>query len=148
MKILQKTYDQIIFESRKIPYETGGILGGANGVITISQFDDGLPSTRMCSYIPNTRKLNLTIKKWQQSNITFMGIYHTHFWNVETLSVNDEAYINKIMYCMPGVIEQLYFPLVVMPNPKLVSYTAKKVSGELVEIKRDKINIIGKAKEE
>lgn len=51
-----------------------------------------------------------------------MGIYHTHFWNVDvdTLSENDKEYIKKIMDNMPEEIGQLYFPLVLMPKREVI----------------------------
>ena len=92
------------------PPETGGILGGQNEIITVEHFDRGMQTDRMCSYIPNIKELNDVIKQWQMKTISFIGIYHTHFWSVETLSEADKRYIDKILENMPLEFKRLYFP--------------------------------------
>jgi hypothetical protein len=141
MKIKRNVYEEILSLQRVLPPETGGILGSKDGVIVASCFDAGIQSKKMCSYIPDTDKLNSVIKQWQQKNVLFMGIYHTHFFNVDTLSNGDVEYIEKIFYSMPSVIDHLYFPLVVMPNKKIVCYVAKLVSKKLA-IEKDDLEII------
>ena len=50
---------------------------------------------------------------------------------METLSAGDREYIIKIMNSMPDAITKLYFPLVVMPQRKIIAYTAEKGKGKL-----------------
>lgn len=94
---------------------------------------------QLCS---KCKKLNDVIKEWQKNSIIFMGIYHTHFWNVDvdTLSENDKEYIKKIMDNMPEEIGQLYFPLVLMPKREVICYAAQIASGKLV-VKKDNLII-------
>ena len=137
MKMIKSIYNRIIDEQKSIPPETGGIIGGSSDVVSIYEYDEGIQSDKMCSYIPNIKLLNEVIKKWQNEDILFMGIYHVHFWNVETLSKGDSVYIEKIIRNMPEKIGKLYFPIVVMPKRHMVVYTAKIVSGKVVVDKEE-----------
>lgn len=101
MKVIEILYEQILNEQRTIPLEAGEILGGRDGIVSIYHFDGGMQSDKMCSYIPNTKRLNETVRSWQLENLSFMGIYHTHFWNVDTLSANDMIYMERIVRNMP-----------------------------------------------
>ncbi len=53
-----------------------------------------------------------------------MGIFHTHFANVSTLSCADIVYIENIMRAMPETVQHLYFPLYLLPSRELVCYQA------------------------
>lgn len=141
MKIRQQLYNQIISTPRNMPPETGGMLGGHNGIVSAICFDEGMQSEKMCSYIPDTKKLNTVIKEWQQTNILFMGFYHTHFYDVGTLSDGDKSYIERILRNMPAEIEYLYFPLVIMPMRKMICYIAKLITGKLA-IEKDDLIIV------
>mgnify|MGYP001624113892 CR=1 FL=1 len=55
MKIKQEIYNEILYYQRTVPPETGGILGGCNGIICANHFDEGLLSKRKCSYVPNVK---------------------------------------------------------------------------------------------
>ncbi len=133
MVIAKDVYERIVNRQTNAPPETGGILGGSSGVITNEHFDPGMQSERMCSYIPNVKTLNDVIKQWQQEGVLFMGIYHTHFWGVSTLSCGDTSYMERILRCMPSQIAYLYFPILVMPDRELVCYKAS--------IKEDKLAV-------
>lgn len=141
MKIKNEVLEKIINEQRPIPPESGGILGGSNGIVTTFFFDDGEPSSKMCSYSPNTELMDKIIEDWQKDAILFMGIYHTHFWDVESLSEGDKFYIDLIMSCMPDSVNKLYFPLVLFPSKTIVPYYAIIDSGELY-IEKDILEII------
>lgn len=129
---------RILDSQNTSPPETGGILGGEDGIITAEYFDRGIQNERMCSYIPNIKRLNKVIKQWQMENINFMGIYHTHFWSVETLSEADKRYISRILENMPPELKKLYFPIVVMPDKKIICYSTEQIQGKLV-ITREKL---------
>ncbi len=124
MKITCNVYNKIILSQRDTPPETGGILGGINGTVTAAELDKGMQTREGCCYSPNVKAINETIKSWQQDNILFMGIFHTHFFGVKTLSLADKSYIEKIMKNMPSFIEGLYFPLIVMPQKEMIVYKA------------------------
>lgn len=132
MNINKCVYNEIINTAKLLPPETGGLLGGRNDTVVEVLRDEGLPSEKKCSYYPDTALFNRTIKEWQSKDIDFMGIYHTHYWGVDTLSEGDKIYITRIMKSMPEGVDRLYFPLIVMPDKKLVCYVAKKTLGNLV----------------
>ncbi|MBO5382706.1 MAG: hypothetical protein J6A30_00215 [Ruminococcus sp.] len=142
MKITHSVLAEINTAVQDYPYETGGILGSSNGKVIdklIMDHPSGTPE-RLCSYSPNTGFLNHCINKWQESNVSFMGIFHTHFVGVKTLSHGDKKYINTIMATMPDTIEYLYFPVFVLPERILVCYKAQRVCDE-VEISSEELEI-------
>lgn len=131
MRILKSVIDTIDRSITDIPPETGGILGSRDNEL-IDEVVMDLPAstnTRACSYYPNVDFLNHTIELWQRNDISFMGIFHSHFVGVRTLSGGDVKYINAIMSAMPQSVEALYFPVFVLPDRELVCYRAKKTKG-------------------
>lgn len=138
MRILRSVTDKINDSISGLPPETGGILGSSdNKIIDTVVFDLPAPeNTRPCSYFPNVEFLNQNIDQWQNNGISFMGIFHTHFGGVKTLSSGDKKYINAIMCAMPKGINTLYFPLYVLPERELVCYKAERLNGS-VEILQD-----------
>lgn len=143
MRIQKSVLDIIDNSISGIPPETGGILGSSNNTV-IDEIIMDLPNitnTRPCSYSPNIDFLNRSIEVWLNSGIAFMGIFHTHFMGVNTLSVGDKKYINAIIYAMPEQINALYFPIYVLPNRELICYKAKR-SKEAVDIQAEDIVIV------
>lgn len=127
--ILEKLNNQIGDE----PPEVGGILGkDKHNIITEIAFDHCTTITHPCSYYPNVNYLNGIIKKWNDNEIDFAGMFHTHFSNVETLSVGDKIYIEKILISMPVGINELYFPIYTLPNRKLILYRAYLIENKLI----------------
>ena len=125
-----------------IPPESGGILGGRNDVVTNICLDKGILGKHPCSYTPDTRFLNQKINQWAETGIQFMGMFHVHFGGTERLSDGDKEYIVRSMEVMPKKIGCLYFPVVVMPERKVVAYKAVR-NNEKVVIKRDCIKCQG-----
>lgn len=123
MIIEKKIYSSILNKMPIAPPEIGGIIGGKNEVISAYQIDKGT-ILGGCSYKPDVNRLNMVIEKWRMEGIRFYGVFHTHFFDVKTLSKGDIYYINKIMNVMPASIKELYFPIVVMPVKQMVSYKA------------------------
>lgn len=120
------------------PPESGGILGSGNGEIIDNVVFD-IPdheSSMGCAYSPDVDFLNKSIKQWSGDGIRFMGIFHTHFYGVQTLSCADKHYIDTIMQAMPEEINCLYFPVYVLPERKFVGYSATRKSG-CVEIQQE-----------
>ena len=141
MNILRNTRDYILNTVPSAPPETGGILGSVDNTICECVFDKSRSVHKGCFYTPNVTFLNGIIEKWQQKGITFQGIFHTHFWGVDTLSDGDIAYITTIMQAMPSSIGKLYFPIVVLPEKKIVSYLAMQ-NGDAIKIKSDTLNVV------
>lgn len=71
-----------------------------------------------------------------------MGVFHVHFGGAEALSEGDRNYIARIMDAMPEGYDRLYFPVVVMPERRVVAYQAVRTN-EKIEIKRDEIEYQG-----
>ena len=126
MRIKKNVLNSICATVHDVPPETGGILGEQSGVIVVVEFDEGMQNQRMCSYSPDVNKLNQVIQLWKEQEIVFCGIFHTHYFGVETLSAGDISYIGQIMKSMPESIKKLYFPLVVLPQREMVAYAAVK----------------------
>lgn len=128
MKIISKIYKELLCSADNLVFETGGILGSADGE-TITDFVlDKLhkKAKSCCVYYPNVEFLNEQINNWSENGIRFMGVFHNHFAGVKTLSEGDKKYIKKIMSVMPTEIKKLYFPIIVLPEKELVCYTAIK----------------------
>ncbi len=125
MRMERKVYDRLLRAMPGAPPEIGGIIGGKNERISVYQIDTG-GTSRGCSYRPDVDKLNAVIEKWEAEGITFYGLFHTHFFDVKTLSEGDIHYIKIIMEAKPDFIKKLYFPIVVMPSKQIVAYKAVK----------------------
>lgn len=126
MNIYKKVFREIINNVPSTPPEIGGILGEHNNVVSHVKFDCGLMYTgkKKCGYMPDTKKLNKYIEGWQREGINFCGIFHTHFYGVETLSDGDINYIKKNMNALPEGTDCLYFPIVILPKRKIKVYSA------------------------
>ena len=142
MRILKTLMDTISNSISGLPPETGGILGSNdNEFIDEIVMDSPDPTnTRPCSYFPNVEFLNQNIKLWQDKGISFVGIFHTHFCGVKTLSCGDRKYINAIMCSMPRQINTLYFPVFVLPDRELVCYKAIRTNG-IIDIQAEELFI-------
>lgn len=140
MQIFKKVYNELLSSTWYPPPESGGILGGCNETVTLFVSDEGNNSKTSYKYEPNIALLNNNINEWLCNEIDFMGIYHSHPCNCETLSNADIEYINKIMKSINGYTNRLYFPIVI-PKKKIVSYYALIVADE-VQIFRDAIQLL------
>lgn len=134
--ILQRIFRQIL----GIPSESGGIFGSKGDIISNVEFDKGISKLK-CAYEPNIDFLNEVIERWQEENIDFAGIFHTHFFGVETLSQGDIAYITAIMSAVPESINQLYFPIVLPEYHKMIPYIATKDTHG-IQICKDELMIV------
>ena len=124
------------------PLESGGIMGGTGRVVTQIVLDRGRMGGPPCRYTPDVDLLNHKIREWAEKGIQFMGMFHVHFGGAETLSIGDKAYIVRIMDRMPEGLNRLYFPIVVMPERRMIAYQAVR-RNEKIEIKRDEIRYQG-----
>lgn len=141
MKIHRCVLQRIFAEQRDYFPESGGILGGTNGIVSRYYLDEGTQDGPKCSYSPNVELLNAVIDEWQNENIDFMGIYHTHFFGVESLSEGDIQYIKQIMQSMPDEITSLYFPILKYPEKQMISYIAKNEKGNIT-IAKNPVSIV------
>ena len=73
--------------------ESGGIIGGKDGVVT-EFFFDGIGDSN--EYVPNIKKLNSVIQSWDDQSIDFLGVVHSHRCKPE-LSFADVEYARSIV---------------------------------------------------
>lgn len=110
--------------------ETGGILGGSNGIVTKFLPDKNKPVKESYMYIPNIHYLNAVLEKWQRDGVEFYGIFHTHPTGQTTLSEDDRMNIKTIMFSLPESVKKVYFP-VIIPNENIYPYAAERVKNEI-----------------
>lgn len=141
MKITRHSFEIMDKMISAEPPESGGILGSSDGKCITDVILDKTDQTasKCCRYEPNVDYLNECIAEWLDRNISFKGIFHTHFAGVATLSDADIQYIESIMQAMPAQIEYLYFPIFVLPERELVSYKAKKTGTKINIIREETI---------
>lgn len=113
--------------------EVGGIIGGNNNEITEYWIDAVSVNGCMCKYSPNIKQINEKIEQWNDNKISFLGMFHTHYFGVRTLSKGDIEYMREIMRTMPSCIEILYFPIVVFPEKEMIIYAIKNQTMEIVQ---------------
>lgn len=135
MEVLNSIYKIIIENVHDHMPETGGMLGGQDGIITKVVFDGGKDDDfRRCHYTPDVVMLNSCLLEWSKSGIEFYGLFHTHFYGVSSLSKGDAVYIKKILKAMSQSKKELFFPIVVLLDKKIVSYRCYLDGGDLVSI--------------
>ena len=140
MTINKNTYYTILNSCLGYDVETGGIIGGTNNIISEFVFDKGTESGTKWLYYPNIEKLNLCIQNWQDNEVEFYGIVHSHFQEKKELSFGDSRYIQEIMSAMPASIKHLYFP-VIIPGDGLVAFKASQKE-KAICIEPDTITLI------
>lgn len=142
MLISRQALDIISTSVADTPPEIGGIMGSLDGrTVTEIIMDEPEGQRYNCYYAPNVRFLNNSISSWQQSEVEFMGVFHTHYAGVKTLSSADVKYITSIMNAMPEEIKSLYFPVFVLPQREMICYKAIKELSN-VSIESEKIEIL------
>jgi len=129
MIIENSIYEEIIYKCSSISIETGGVIGGNNGVINKFLFDKGIETTTPGCYVPDVDLLNFMVYKWYKRNIEFYGIVHNHVNEYQDLSFNDKNFIYEIMTVMPENIKILYFPIVY--SKSIHSYKATRSHNEI-----------------
>lgn len=133
MIILSETLRQIKSAFRNAPIESGGIIGSTDNVITAFYFDSD-NHNRDC-YIPDTAKLNKTIRKWAENGVRFAGLAHSHANDCRILSDADKKYAVELFRAANYPV---YFPIVTVYNGEVVltSYIV-----EDFQLKKDKITV-------
>ena len=142
MTIVRDAIHKICSNVSTCSFETGGIMGSRDGVL-VSEIimDPTVSEVYRCCYIPHIKYFNKCIEEWNEKNIIFMGMFHTHFYNVGTLSDGDLKYINTIMRAMPKKINRLYFPIYTLPQNEMICYEAQREHNN-ISIKKDSLEII------
>lgn len=139
-KVLEKLKNRIDLQCN---FEIGGILGGIDGVVSEVFIDIKKLNNTHCKYIPDVLLLNQVIASWEENEqYQFVGMFHTHFRDGK-LSRQDKEYINEIFECMPTKIENLYFPIVVLPKLDIYIYQAIRQKKSIL-IKSDILEIVDK----
>jgi len=81
MKINSETYYEILVSISSTSFETGGILGGTNKIVSEFIFDEGLSNSNRGRYYPNIDKLNNYFATQQKCRIEFYGVMYRHLTN-------------------------------------------------------------------
>ena len=74
MNILEQVYNEIVNSNMGVPYESGGLLGGNNGVISRYCIDAGIVHGQTC-YYPNVKYLNGVLSDWMSEGVSFYGFF-------------------------------------------------------------------------
>ena len=142
MKFTKSALEFIHKQISDTPPETGGILGSRDGIVVSEVIMDKPKGAQYaCFYAPDIEFFNTCIEQWQKENIAFAGIFHTHFFDVGTLSDADKEYITSIMNAMPDEITELFFPIYTLPKRELICYRAVK-HGDSIRILSENKTII------
>lgn len=134
MKIQEMVYRMILDTIPKVPPETGGILGcRKDRVICDFSFDSGIGHKEGMEYVPDIQEINRHIELWRQGGVEFCGMIHSHPPGVETLSLEDKAYICRIFAAAPITVRRLYFPILI-PREKMIPFVAiRKDDGVIIQ---------------
>lgn len=140
MKITRNVLVEIL-NCPSVPPETGGIIGGTNGIVTEFIFDAGIADLTRAVYTPDVNRLNECIRKWANGGIEWMGMLHSHPIGQERLSSDDLVYVEKVLSALPLSHRKLYFPIIV-PRSKLIPYYAYKRKALPVKIVKESLDIL------
>lgn len=140
MKITEPCY-RALLSLPPVPPETGGLLGGHDGIIDSWYVDRAAPVLDRAVYIPDLPDLNRQLEKWSAQQIDFMGIFHSHLREQPRLSQADQAYIGKIFAGKPAHMTRLFFP-VVIPGEKIIPFCAQSKPDGIMEIVLDTLTIL------
>ena len=140
MIIMENIYIDVMEKCASNHIETGGILGGRNGIIFKFEFDKGTNLSSVQHYYPNIERLNDCLENWRLEDIDFYGIVHSHIYKLKELSSDDMLYIQAIMRAMPEQIQFLFFPIV-LTGGKMLSFKATRHNNK-ISIVTDDIKIL------
>lgn len=143
IKVCHRVLRDILSFVPCVPPETGGVIGGQEGIISAYVLDSGGPKSNGYDYYaPDTIFLNHTIEQWRKEGIELYGIFHTHFPEGQYLSKGDIRYINVIMNALPPQIDSLLFPIVI-PRKKMIVYRARR-GANTVQLSCEEIEVLQK----
>lgn len=112
-------------------YESGGVIGSQNQIITHYQFDSGVDCDEY-EYTPDVKKINEILLKWSKNNIRFEGLIHSHKTNND-LSYADVEYARKILEL--NNIKYVFMFVFVLDVKDIFAYkiTSKEICFENIE---------------
>lgn len=145
MKIKEIELNYILCNVPVLTCETGGLLGAdISGIIVQTVLDRGIAANQNSkySYYPNLQIFNNYIQVWAKMGICFAGIFHTHYSNKAVLSDEDINYIKKIFRSMPKEIDELYFPILLIPDKRFIPFLAERDENGKVKINEDLLEIV------
>ena len=124
--------------------ESGGLLGfDMNKTIVCTYLDNGLSNAKdKYTYYPNISLFNKKLGEWAEIDVSFAGIFHTHYSDKGVLSVADIHYIEKILLSLPKTIEYLYFPILLIPSRAFIPFEAKIGDNGNIQIQEDNLIIV------
>lgn len=140
MKIIESCY-RALLSLPPVPPETGGLLGGRDGIIDTWYLDRAAPVLDRAVYIPDLPYLNRQLEIWSAQQMDFMGMFHSHLREEPRLSQADQAYIGKIFAVKPAHMAWLFFP-VVIPGEKIIPFCAQSKPDGTMEIVSDTLTIL------
>lgn len=103
----------IIASIGKLKAESGGVLGGAEGVeaVTHFYFDESSRRTGV-TYSPDYGTVNRLFKDiWNPAGVRLRGFVHSHPGRMDRPSMGDEEYASRILANIEG-LERLWLPIV------------------------------------
>lgn len=112
-----------------------------NGIICAYYHDASGSVTDRAVYEPDVETLNRVIAAWEEQNIQWIGLVHSHLSGQTSLSTSDKHYIRSVFTALPEQVEHLYFPIVLPGEGYIIPFIAKR-NGEDVRIRRDEIQIV------
>ncbi|MGN1124048.1 MAG: Mov34/MPN/PAD-1 family protein [Eubacterium sp.] len=137
MKLQHNVYYNLIYNCKSTDFETGGILGGNNNIISEYLFDDNEFITDRYAYIPNRKFLNFHIEKWNYMGIELMGMFHTHISGGTYPSNADLVYFERLIHAAG---KPLVF-IIINPNITMSIYKAKLIHNQF-SIQLEKVELI------
>lgn len=118
MKITQKAFKEILATIGATEPETGGILGSKNNIVCRFYFDKNAVCLQG-KYSPSVDDINQKLSEWQEDDIDFAGIIHSHPNNCNQLSFSDEESVTAIFEGNP-TIRHLYCPIITISDKEAI----------------------------
>ena len=140
MKIKRDIWEKLIYFPPIVPPEIGGVLGGRDGIISKIYFDCENVINGKAIYVPDVKQLNCILEGWNREEMKFIGLFHSHMHEQETLSGMDREYIERIVKALAGRGDALYFPIII-PREKIIVYKAFQKNEDVV-IQKENIEIV------
>lgn len=111
MNICKSTYISIINTIGTLPPEKGGIIGGSDHQVYAFFYDEAA-FTNTKTYYPSENVINNILDKWDNEDVKFLGVIHSHRCGLSNLSQQDIIFARAIIASNPDHFKQVYFPIV------------------------------------
>lgn len=130
MRILDSVYNDLIMKIPAAPPEMGGLVGGKHDIIDRYELISGENSKSEALFIPDVEISNSILTSWQNNEIVFWGIFHSHPDCCPCLSYQDKDYAERILKAVDFYTNSLYFPIV-LPGREIIFHKASLKNGEI-----------------